>query len=46
MATSSSMTKHKRTMHVRKAKHISNNKLVIKTTNNKEITMDINLGKE
>jgi hypothetical protein len=33
-------------MHVRKVKRISNNKLVIKTTNNKEITINNNLGKE
>jgi hypothetical protein len=33
-------------MHVRKAKPISNNKLVIKTTNNKEIILDNNLGKK
>jgi hypothetical protein len=38
--------KHRYTTHVRKVKHISNNKLVIKTTNNKEITIDNNLGKE
>jgi hypothetical protein len=33
-------------MHVRKAKPISNNKLVIKTTNNKKIILDNNLGKK
>jgi hypothetical protein len=46
VATSSGKTKHECTTHVRKAKRISNNKLVIETTNNKEITMDNNLGKE
>jgi hypothetical protein len=33
-------------MHVRKVKPTSNNKLVIETTNNKEITLNNNLGKE
>jgi hypothetical protein len=33
-------------MHVRKAKPTSNNKLIIKTTNNKEIILNNNLGKE
>jgi hypothetical protein len=33
-------------MHVRKAKPINNNKLVIETTNNKKITLNNNLGKE
>jgi hypothetical protein len=44
--TSSSKTKHKYTIYVRKAKPISNNKLVIKTTNNKKITLNNNLGKK
>jgi hypothetical protein len=43
MAISSSITKHERTMHVRKAKRTSNNKLVIETTNNKKTTINNNL---
>jgi hypothetical protein len=33
-------------MHVRKAKPTSNNKFIIETTNNKEITLNNNLGKK
>jgi hypothetical protein len=46
MATSSGKTKHKYTIYIKKAKPASSNKLVIETTNNKEITIDNNLGKE
>jgi hypothetical protein len=38
--------KREHTIHVRKAKPINNNKLVIETTNNKKISLDNNLGKE
>jgi hypothetical protein len=43
---SSSKTKHKHTPNVRKAKPTSNNKLVLETTNYKEITINNNLGKK
>jgi hypothetical protein len=43
---SSGKIKRECTIHVKKAKPTSNNKLVIKTTNNKKITLDNNLGKE
>jgi hypothetical protein len=33
-------------IYVKKAKPISNDKLVMEATNNKEITTDNNLGKE
>jgi hypothetical protein len=46
VATSSGKIKHEYTIYIKKAKPASNNKLVIETTNNKEITMDNNLGKE